>query len=112
MSRHPPSEKASVTLILRAQEARPPSKSQKTASFPTFVPRLQVLDSDFDRAAKRGTESGTRAAQNPAASNRVGLQETTQALGVQGLVPFDTIECDSMHSCTLPPRGIEPLFSD
>ena len=50
---------------------------------------LQVTDADYEGAARGGAESGAVVVQKPvqqaAASNRTVPQETTQALGIQGL---------------------------
>jgi integrase len=77
---------------------------------------LQVTESDFDRAAQRGTESGTlparNAAQYPAAPIGTLSQETIQAPGTQGLVLSGAEGCDTVQKYILPPRGVEPLFSD
>jgi len=77
---------------------------------------LQVTDADFDRAAQRGTESGTPAAQNPAQHAAAAIctdsQETQQALAGQGLVLNYATGCDTVHPYLLPPRGVEPLSSD
>ncbi len=77
---------------------------------------LQVVDSDFDRASQRGTESGTVAAQNqaqqPAARFGKESQETQKAPENQGFLPIVASQCDSAQEYILPPRGVEPLFSD
>jgi integrase len=77
---------------------------------------LQVTDADFDRAVQGGAESGAVAVRNPvqqpsAGSGRV-PQETQQAPGVQGLVQNIANPCDTIQMYLVPPRGVEPLFSD
>ncbi len=77
---------------------------------------LQVCDADFDAALERDAQSDARATQKTtrqptAQSGKVG-QETTQAPGFQGLLPTFPIDCNDVQSYTLPPRGVEPLFSD
>ncbi len=83
---------------------------------------LQVTDADFDRAAEGypcsggGTESGTqaaqKAAQQPSAGNRTVSQESKKALENRAYLPASAIPCDAIHMYTVPPRGVEPLFSD
>ena len=73
---------------------------------------LQVTEADYERAAKSGAESGAvvvqKAVQQPSAPIRTEPQETTQALGIPGLVPIAAIECDFMHPSSVPPEGLEP----
>jgi hypothetical protein len=77
---------------------------------------LQVIDSNFDRASQRGTESGTVAAQNqaqqPTARFGKKSQETQKAPETQGFLLVSATECFSVHPSAVPPRGVEPLFSD
>jgi integrase len=53
---------------------------------------LQVTEADFNRAVESGAESGAptvqKPVQHPAAPICTEAQETTQALGIPGLVPF------------------------
>ena len=77
---------------------------------------LQVTDADFDRAVQSGAESGAVAVRNPVQqpsgdSGRL-LQEMTQAPGNQGLVLESSDVCNDVQTYLLPPRGVEPLFSD
>ena len=44
--------------------------------------------------------------------NRRAPQETQQALGVQGLVLDASGVCNDVQTYPIPPRGVEPLFSD
>ena len=77
---------------------------------------LQVTDTDFDAALQRDADSDAQPTQNPTQqrtgdSGKLG-QETTQAPGVQGLVPALANDCNSVQTYLVPPRGVEPLFSD
>jgi integrase len=73
---------------------------------------LRVTEADYNRAAKSGAEFGAPVAQNAAqhhaAKFREGSQETTQALGNQGLVPILANQCDSVQSYIAPRQGLEP----
>ena len=74
---------------------------------------LQVTARDFEKAlATTGTESGTQAAQHPAARFGSGRQEARQALEDQGLVLSGATSCDTVRNYTAPPGGVEPPFSD
>jgi integrase len=77
---------------------------------------LQVTDADFDRASGGGAESGAQAAQKPAqqahAGNRTKRTKTKQAPAKQGLVREVAGLCDLVQTCSVPPRGVEPRFSD
>lgn len=81
---------------------------------------LQVTDGDFDRAVQGGAKSGAPEAQNAAqnqtqqtaAENCRVSQEKKKALGAQGLVLDIATSCDTVHPYIVPPRGVEPLFSD
>jgi integrase len=77
---------------------------------------LQVTDADFDRAVQRGAKSGAQEAQNtaqhPAARFCRESQEKTKALATEGLMLNPASLCDTVQDYILPPRGVEPLFSD
>jgi len=77
---------------------------------------LTVTDADFDRAVQGGAFSGAVAVQNavqqPSAGNCRILQETTQAHDDQGLVQSIANPCNGVQLSIVPPRGVEPLFSD
>ena len=83
---------------------------------------LQVTDDHYNDAV-RGTESGTvnaesgptaaqNPAQHPAAQSRKGSQETIKARQSRAVLLPDALVCDTVPDCEVPPRGIEPLFSD
>ena len=79
----------------------------------------QVTDEHFARAiggTKRNAEYDAFATQNPtqqvSARKSREVQETTQALENQGLVPNCASSDDTPPQYILPPRGVEPLFSD
>ena len=82
---------------------------------------LQVTDADFDRAVVPprmggGAESGAletqNAAQQASAENCRVSQETTQAPDNQGLMQNIANPCYGIQMSIVPPRGVEPLFSD
>lgn len=76
---------------------------------------LQVTDSDFDAALERDADSDARATQiptqQPTGYSGKCRQETTQALGIKGLVLESSRLCNSLldtaKTCLLPPRGTE-----
>jgi hypothetical protein len=73
---------------------------------------LQVRDEDFERAAGRDADSDALPAQNPTQQPTgdpgTSWQETTQALGIQGLVPECATVCNDLHKCIAPRQGFEP----
>jgi len=77
---------------------------------------LQVTDADYDKANLGGAESGALGAQNQAQQPAAGCggepQETTQAPDNQGLVLSGATCSDTALQGVVPPRGVEPLFSD
>ena len=77
---------------------------------------LTVTDEDFARAAQGGAESGAVAVQNAvqqaAARNCTGSQEIKKAHEDKGFLPSIANPCDTAHPPIVPPRGVEPLFSD
>ena len=78
---------------------------------------LQVTDADFDRAVARrrrirrtcGAESGAARGGRELAGFR---KKRQQAPENQGLVPSVANPCDTVQKYLVPPRGVEPLFSD
>ena len=77
---------------------------------------LQVIDADFEKAVKGGAESGAvsvqKAVQRPAALSRINWQEMLQAHTAYGLVRIGANSCVTLQEYAVPPRGVEPLFSD
>ncbi len=83
---------------------------------------LQVTDADFDRATggypqtEGGAESGAVAVRNPvqqpSAENCRVSQETQKAPENKGFLPSVANGCDTVQMYLVPPRGVEPLFSD
>jgi len=77
---------------------------------------LQLTEEDFDKAVQGGAESGAvpvqKAVQQPAAWSRTKLQETLQAHTWYGLVRIGANSCVTLQEYLIPPRGVEPLFSD
>ena len=77
---------------------------------------LQVTDADFDRAVQGGAKSGAlethNQAQHAAAGDCEESQERQKAPENQGLLPVVAIPCDDVQKYLVPPRGVEPLFSD
>ena len=82
---------------------------------------LQVTDGDFDRAVASprmggGAESGAQEAQNAAqhaAAEKCTLsQESRKAPENKGFLPSIANPCDTVQQYLVPPRGVEPLFSD
>ena len=86
---------------------------------------LQVLPEHFARAAKAnggypraegGAESGAEAVQNPVQQSAAYFgsqpQETTKALGNQGLLLAVALGCDASQKALTPPGGVEPPLSD
>lgn len=81
---------------------------------------LQVTDADFDRASRGGAQSGAldpkKAAQNPAqpisADPRQLTQESEKALENQCFCSVLAEDGESWQDREVPPRGVEPLFSD
>ena len=77
---------------------------------------LQVTDADFNRAVQGGAKSGALEAQNQAqqaaAENGRVSQETQKAPENQGLLPLIANPCNGVQLSIVPPRGVEPLFSD
>ena len=77
---------------------------------------LQLTDEDFDKAVQGGAESGAvpvqKAVQRPAALSRINWQEMLQAHTVYGLVRIGANSCVTLQEYVVPPRGVEPLFSD
>lgn len=77
---------------------------------------LQVTDGDYDAALVRDANSDAQPTQNPTQqptgdSGRLS-QETPQAPGNQGLVLETAGVSNDVQKCPVPPRGVEPLFSD
>ena len=77
---------------------------------------LQLTDEDFDKAVQGGAESGAvpvqKAVQQPAVWSRTKLQETLQAHTWYGLVRIGANSRVTLQEYVVPPRGVEPLFSD
>lgn len=89
---------------------------------------LQVTDADFERGArgaeKSGAESGAvksdswgkhpvqNAGQHSAARVCVDGQETQKARGKPSFSPLPASSFDFLQLVGIPPRGVEPLFSD
>ncbi len=81
---------------------------------------LQVTEVDFERAArgvgKSGAKSGAREAQNPAqqpaAESGATSQKTQKAPGKQEPLLLAATSGELAQICTVPPRGVEPRFSD
>ena len=81
---------------------------------------LQVTDADYEAALGRDADSDAQPTRNPTqqptGDSGKCWQETTQALGNQGLVPESSTMCksllDTAQMYIVPPRGVEPLFSD
>jgi hypothetical protein len=77
---------------------------------------LQVTDADFDAALVCDANSDAQTTRNPtqqptAHPGKLG-QEATQAPGNQGLVLACSDVCNDAQTYLVPPRGVEPLFSD
>jgi hypothetical protein len=81
---------------------------------------LTVTDADFDRAAspggKPGAFSGAVAVQNAVqqqcAGNSRESQETKKSPENKGFSSLVANHCGSVQTYLVPPRGVEPLFSD
>ena len=80
---------------------------------------LQVTDADFDRAARRRKErrrirrtSGAKCGAAAGGRNRNVSQETRKAPDNKGFLPIVANPCDTGQTYLVPPRGVEPLFSD
>jgi hypothetical protein len=77
---------------------------------------LQVTDGDFDLAVQGGAKSGALKAQNQAQHTAAGIgtvsQESKRAPENKGFLPSIANPCDTVQAYLVPPRGVEPLFSD
>ena len=73
---------------------------------------LQVTEADYDRAAGGDAESGAQVVQKlvqrAAAPIRMEGKKTTQAPGLQGLVPNLATVCETVQSYPVPLAGLEP----
>ncbi len=77
---------------------------------------LPVTDADFDKAVQGGAKSAALEAQNQAqqaaAENCTVSQESKKTPENKGFLPVCATECCTVHPSKVPPRGVEPLFSD
>ncbi len=77
---------------------------------------LQVTVDDYTKALQNPMQSSAKALQNPvqqpAASPREVQQKTPQSVVGYGVTQNTATGCDPVQSCTVPPRGVEPLSSD
>ena len=81
---------------------------------------LQVTEIDFERATgaveKSGAESGAQGAQNQAqqaaAESGTTSQKLRKAPGKQEPLLLAAASSELVKICTVPPRGVEPRFSD
>jgi integrase len=71
---------------------------------------LQVTDLDFAAALERDAPMTQNPTQQPTAHSGKMGQETTQALGNQGLVPASSNVCNCVQTSTVPPRGVGSRF--
>ena len=73
---------------------------------------LMVTEADFQKAVQNPVQLFTKAVQNPvqqpAANGRNGLQETTQAPGIPGLVPIIAFPCNTLQESLAERTGFEP----
>jgi hypothetical protein len=77
---------------------------------------LQVRDVDFERATKGAAKSDAKALQNAVQQPAAGFSKDSQTISEvfenKKVTLADANPCDSVQSYTVPPRGVEPLFSD
>jgi integrase len=77
---------------------------------------LQVRDVDFDRAVKGAAKSDARNVQNPvqqpAASFSKDSQTISEVFENKRVMQAPANPCDTVQNYIIPPRGVEPLFSD
>jgi hypothetical protein len=77
---------------------------------------LQIRDEDFERAAQGDAFSDAPMTQNPtqtgSATTGQEPQETQKAPKNQGFFRFLSTGANQCTDVQIPPRGVEPLFSD
>ncbi|WP_391540600.1 tyrosine-type recombinase/integrase [Lignipirellula cremea] len=73
---------------------------------------LQVTTDHCERALKSGAIPVQKAVQQPAASSRTAQQKTPQPLKDCGVMLNLADACEKTRDARVPPRGVEPLFSD
>ncbi len=77
---------------------------------------LQVRDADFDRATKGAAKSDARNVQNPvqlpAASFSNVSQTISEVFKNKRVMLTPANPCNTVKNYIIPPRGVEPLFSD
>jgi hypothetical protein len=77
---------------------------------------LQIRDEDFDRAIKGAAKSDAQNVQNPMQHPAAGFSKDSQTISEVfenkkvTLAPANP--CDAIQNYIIPPRGVEPLFSD
>ncbi len=73
---------------------------------------LQVTDEHFERAVRGDEQAAQNAAQSAHAMHRTEPQRKTAAHEKTPVLPGLATTCDVVHICSVPPRGVEPRFSD
>jgi integrase len=69
---------------------------------------LQVTDEDFERGAKSGAFGVQNAVQQPSATFRNEMNESTEEKDSEGFMQEVAEDCDYLHSIPVPPTGLEP----
>lgn len=71
-----------------------------------------VTDADLQRDADSDARATQNPTQQPTGDSGTSRQETTQAPEDQGLVLESAGVCSNKQTCSAPPGGVEPPFSD